>query len=188
MMKSAGWIALLLVIVVSIGGWTQCGCGEPKAPSCYLTFRSNETIEFSLVAPVDYFTCHGTTVSPSIIGWRVEAADGTVVRTVVYPDGPKSRLITMQWDLYDESGCLVPPGYYRVIAMTSDGDVSYPVMIQERCRPCCGCFCSWHALPVCSVPCPIPFGELYLSLAVGETRSCCGASLSLHFRFECSGP
>ena len=187
-MKSVGWIALLLVIAVSVGGWAQCGCGEPETLSCYLTFQSNETIEFSLIAPVDYFVCHGTTVSPSIIGWRVEAWDGTVVRSVVYPGQPKGRWISMEWDLYDEGGYLVPPGFYRIVVMTTDGDVSYPVRILERCRPCCGCFCWWSAPPVCGVPCRIPFGELYLSLAVGETRSCYGLSFSLTFRFECSTP
>lgn len=187
-MKSAGWIALLLVIAASVGGWAQCGCGEQETPICHLTFRSNETIEFSLVAPVDYFMCHGTTVSPSIIGWRVETWDGAIVRSVVYSGQPKGRWITMEWDLYDDSGYLVPPGFYRVVVMTTDSDVSYPVRILERCRPCCGCLCWWTAPVACDVPCPIPYGELYLSLAVGETRSCNGLSFSLTFRFECSTP
>jgi len=187
-MRSAGWIALCLVIAVSVGGWAQCGCGESTEPICYLTFQSNETIEFTLVAPVDYFVFHDTTVSPRIYGWRVEAWDGAVVRSVTYPDGPKSRMLAMEWDLYDESGYLVEPGYYWVIAETTDGDVSYPVRILERCRPCWGCFCWWTAPVVCDEPCPIPCGELYLSLAVGETRSCFGLSFRLHFRFECTDP
>jgi hypothetical protein len=187
-MKSAGWMALLLVIAASVGGWAQCGCGDPETPICYLTFPSNETIEFSLVAPVDYFVCQETTVSPGILGWRVHAWDGTVVRSVVYPGEPKGRWMSMVWDLYDDSGYLVPPGYYRIVVLTTDGDVSYPVRILERCRPCCGCFCWWAAPPACDVPCRIPYGELYLSLGVGETRSCYGLSFSLTFRFECAEP
>lgn len=185
-MKSAGWVTLLLVIVVSMGAWAQCGCGVPEEANCYLSFKSNETIEFSLIAPIDYFMFHGTTVSPSIFGWRVEASDGTVVRTVVYSGEPRSRLITMEWDLYDESGYLVPPGSYQIIVMTTDGDVSYPVRIVEACRSCCGCFCWCCAQPITA--CCIPYGELYLSLGVGETRSCCGLSFSLTFHFECSEP
>ena len=187
-MKSAGWIALFLVIAGSIGGWAQCGCGEPQAPFCYATFQSNETIQFTLIAPVDYFVCHNTTVSPGIWGWRVETLDGTIVRTVVYPDGPKSRLHVMEWDLYDGGGYLVDPGYYNVIVMSTDGDVSYPVRILERCRPCCGCLCWWTAPVVCDVPYRIPYGELYLELAVGETRPCFGLSIRIEFHFECCEP
>ena len=185
-MKSVGWTTLLLVIVMSIVAWAQCGCGVPDEADCYLSFKSNETIEFSLIAPLDYFMFHGTTVSPSIFGWRVEASDGTVVRTVVYPGEPRSRLITMEWDLYDESGYLVPPGSYRIIVMTTDGDVSYPVRIVEACRPCCGCFCCCCPWPITA--CCIPYGELYLSLGVGEVRSCGGISFSLTFHFECTEP
>jgi hypothetical protein len=188
LMKSAGWIALCLVVAVSVGGWAQCGCGESEEPLCYATFQSNETIEFTLIAPVDYFVCHNTTASPGIWGWRVEASDGTVVRTVTYSDGPKSRLLVMEWDLYDDSGYLVDPGCYNVIVMSTDGDVSYPVRILERCRPCCGCFCWWYEPVVCDVPCRIPYGQLYLSLAVGETRPCFGLSIRFEFRFECSAP
>jgi len=157
-------------------------------PGCYMTFQSNETIEFTLIAPVDYFVCHNTTVSPGIWGWRVEALDGAVVRTVLFEDGPMSRRIPMEWDLYDDSGYLIDPGYYTIVVMSTDGDVSYPVRILERCRPCCGCWC-WRTAPVvCDVPCLIPYGELYLSLAVGETRSCFGLSFSLHFYIQCPGP
>jgi len=187
-MKSAGWIALCLVIAVSVGGWAQCGCWESEEPLCYMTFQSNETIEFKLVAPVDYFICHNTTVSPGIWGWRVETLDGTVVRTVTYSDGPKSRLLVMEWDLYDDAGYLVDPGYYRIVVASTDGDVSYPVRILERCRPCCGCFCWWYEPVVCHVPCCVPYGGLYLSLAVGETRPCFGLTIRFEFRFECSDP
>jgi len=187
-MRSVVGLALLSVVMVSVGASAQCGCGVPEAPNCYMTFQSNETIEFTLIAPVDYFTVHCTTVSPSIWGWRVEAADGTIVRTVLFEDGPISRRIPMEWDLYDDAGYLVDPGFYTIILMSTDGEVTYPVRILERCRPCCGCWCWWTAPLACDVPCCIPFGELYLSLAVGETRSCFGLSFSLHFRFECTGP
>jgi hypothetical protein len=187
-MRSAGWAALLLVVSVSLAGWAQCGCGIQDGPSCYRTFRTNETIEISVIAPIDYFMCRGTTVSPSIFGWRVEAWDGTIVRSVVHSDQPKGRWMTMEWDLNDGSGNLVPSGFYRIIVMTTDGDVSYPVRILERCRPCIDCFC-WSTAPMgCSGPCPIPFGELYLSLAVGEMRACSGLLIRVHveFEFECA--
>ena len=187
-MKCAGWLGLCLVVAVSVGGWAQCDCGEPGAPLCSMTFQSNETIAFKLVAPVDYFVCHDTTVSPGIWGWRVEAWDGTVVRAVTYPDGPESRLLVMEWDLYDDAAYLVDPGWYRIVVMTTDGDVSYPVRILERCRPCYGCFCWWYEPVVCDVPCCVPYGELYLSLAIGETRPCFGLSIRLELRYEFSSP
>ncbi len=186
-MKSAGWIALCLVVAVSVGGWAQCDCGEPQAPLCYTTFQSNQTIAFKLIAPVDYFVCHNTNVSPGIWGWRVETLDGTVVRTVTYPDGPKSRLLVMEWDLYDAAGFLVNPGYYNIVVMSTDGDVSYPVRIHDRCHAFCSCAC-WCGPVVCDVPCPIPYGELYLSLAVGRTRLCGALVISLEFQIECCSP
>lgn len=186
-MKSAGGIALLLVLAVSIVGWAQCDCGVQEGPTCYLAFKSNETIVFSLVAPVDYFMCQGTTVSPSIFGWRVEAADGTVVRLVVYPGEPRGRMTAMEWDLYDESGHLVPPGFYRIVVMTTDGDVFYPVRIVEACRSYCGCCCWWPTSFARDVPCRIQYGELYLSLRVGETRPGC-VSISVTIHFEHSSP
>ena len=189
-MKAVGWITLLLVAAVSVGGWAQCDCGEPEAPFYCATFRSNETIQFRLVAPIDYFMCHNTTVSPGIWGWRVETVDGTIVRTVTYSNGPRSRLLAMEWDLYDDAGYLVDPGYYNLVVMSTDGDVSYPVRILERCRPCCGCCCCCWSAPACAVPCRIPFGEMYLTLAVGEARSWFGLSVRLEFQFqfECSIP
>ncbi len=184
-MKRGSWIVFLIVAFVSLGVWAQCDCGVQDEPSCYLAFKTTETIEFSLIAPIDYFTVHQTTVSPSIFGWRVEAWDGTLVRTVIYPGEPKGRWLTMEWDLYDDDGYLVPPGYYRIIVMSTDGDVSYPVRIVEACHAFCGCFCGCYAPLACDVPCCVPFGELYLSLSVGETRPCSGLSIHLTFTFEC---
>ena len=187
-MKSIGWIALVLVIATSLGGWAQCDCGVLEASTCYLAFKSNETIAFSLVAPIDYFMCQETTISPGIFGWRAEAWDGTVVRSVVYPGEPRGRLMAMEWDLYDESGYLVLPGSYRIVVVTTDGDVSYPVRIVGTCRSCCGCF-YWQPAPSArDVPCRIPYGQLYLSLGVGETRSHVGLRIRLSLTFECSVP
>ena len=186
-MKCTGWVVLLLVIVMSMGASAQYGYRGPDEPECYLSFKSNETIEFSLVAPLDYFMFHGTTVSPSIFGWRVEAWDGTIVRTVVYPGEPRSRLITMEWDLTNDAGYLVPPGFYQIVVMTTDGEVAYPVGIVEHCRSCFSCCCCWCCAQP-STACCIPFGELYLALGVGETRPCGGLSFSLTFHVECSEP
>ena len=187
-MKTAGWLGLLLVAVISLGGWAQCGCGDQVEPDCYQTFKSNQTIEFSLIAPIDYFTNHQTTIAPGILGWHVRAWNGGVVRTVLFPGQPKGHWITMEWDLYDEGGQIVPAGFYEIVVMTTDGDVVYPVRVVESCRACCGCFCWWTTPATCDAPCPIPCGELYLSLDVGETRSCSGLSFSLIFNFECAEP
>ena len=188
-MKSAGWITLLLVIVVSVGAWAQCGCGVPEEPNCYLSFKSNETIEFSLIAPIDWFEANGKTQSPRIFGWRVEELDGTVVRTSIYPGEPRSRLTIMEWDLHDDAGYLVPPGYYQIIVMTTETDVSYPVRVVESCRSWSGCFCGCYVpATCCDSPCCIPFGELYLTLDVGETRPCGGLTINLTFTFECEEP
>ena len=188
-MKSAGWIALLLVIAVSMVGWAQCGsCGVQQEPGCYQAFKTTETIEFSLIAPIDYFVLHQATVSPGIFGWRVEASDGTVVRTVIYPGEPKGAWITMEWDLYDYAGYLVPPGSYQIIVMTTDSDVAYPVRIVGACGSCGGCYGGWYVQSTRDNPCCIPFGELYLQLRVGETRSCGGLSISLTVHIESSGP
>ncbi len=191
MKKAAGVLVAVLAVSISLMGWAQCGCDTGEAPECYLAFRTTETIEFTLQAPIDYFIMHGTSVSPSIFGWRVEAWDGTLVRTVVYPGDPKGRWLTMAWDLYDDQGYLVPPGFYHIIVMTTDGDVSYPVKIVDPCSAycdycnygncCCGC-----AMPLmCDVPCCVPFGELYLTLNVGEERSCSGLHISLTITIEC---
>ncbi len=184
MKRSAGW-ALLGVLALSVMAAAQCDCVEGETPTCFLTFRPNETIAFELIAPIDYFVCHGTSVSPSIWGWQVEAADGSVVRSVTYSNGPVGRWIDMAWDLYDDSGELVPPGYYTIVVMTTDGDVSYPVQVQGRCRPWCTCYCGCAVRSVCDVPCRIPFGELYLALSVGETRPRSGLSFSIQLHVEC---
>jgi len=184
-MRSIGSIALLFVVVFSVVGAAQCGCGVPEPANCYLAFKTTETIAFKLIAPVDYFEMHGTTVSPRIFGWRAETWDGNVVRTVMFPGEPRSRLEIMEWDLYGEDGVIVAPGEYRIVVMSTDGEVSYPVRIVEVCRTCCGCFCGYAAL-ACDVPCCIPFGELYLDLWVGETRRCSGLTINLHFVFECA--
>jgi len=184
-MKSIGCVALLLVIAMSLGAWAQCWCETQEEPGCYLSFKTTETIEFSLEAPIDYFMTHQTTESPSIFGWRVETWDGTIVRTVVYPGEPRGRWITMEWDLYNDDGHLVPPGYYQIIVMSTDSDVAYPIRIVEACHSFCGCFCGCYAPMACDNPCCIPFGELYLTLGVGETRPCSGLTFSMTITIEC---
>jgi hypothetical protein len=178
-------LAAVLIVSVSLVGWAQCGCNTGEAPDCYLAFRTTQTIQFALQAPVDYFIMHGTSVSPSIFGWRVEAWDGSLVRTVIYPGDPKGRWLTMEWDLYDDQGYLVSPGFYSIIVMTTDGDVAYPVKIVNPCVSFCDCFCGCYAPMMCDVPCCIPFGELYLTLDVGEERPCSGLNVSLTITIEC---
>jgi len=183
-MKAVGWIALLLVVAVSVVGWAQCGCEPPEGPTCYRTFRTNETIEIKLIAPVDYFIVRGDSVSPKIFGWWVEAWDGTIVRTATFKNGPVARWNLMEWDMRDSDGDIVPSGFYRIVVETTDGLVLYPVKILERCRPCTDCFC-WSLAPInCYGPCSIPFGSLYLSLEVGETRACTGLLIRGHVEFE----
>jgi hypothetical protein len=151
-----------------------------------LKFKTNETIEFSVIAPVDYFGHYQTTVSPQVFGWRVEDANGNIVRLEVFSGEPRSRLTVMEWDLYSDDGHIVEPGFYQIIAMTTASDVRYQVFIEEACRSFSACSCNYYAPLVCDSPCRPPYGELYLSLDVGETRPCNGLSFSLTITFECT--
>jgi len=185
-MKAAGWIALVLVVAGSLGASAQCNCGAAVDPNCFLKFKTNETIEFSVIAPVDYFMHYQTTVSPQIFGWRVEDTEGNVVRMEILPGGARSRLTIMEWDLYNTNGCIVDPGFYQIIVMTTASDVSYQVFVEEACHSFCACACGCYTPPVCcSSSCCPPFGELYLSLDVGEVRPCNGLTFSITIRFEC---
>lgn len=185
-MKAAGWIALVLVVASAVGGWAQCDCGATVDPNCFLKFKTNETIAFSVIAPVDYFSHYQTTVSPQVFGWRVEDASGNVVRMEIFAGEPRSRMTVIEWDLTGDDGYVVEPGFYQLIAMTTVSDVSYKVYIEEACRSFCACSCGCYTAPVCDIPCRAPFGELYLSLSVGETRPCSGLSFNLTFTFQCS--
>jgi len=187
-MKSIGAIALLLVVTASLVGAAQCGCGQPEPANCYLVFKTTETIVFTLEAPIDYFMVHQTSTSPRIFGWRVETSDGTVVRTVIYPGEPRGRWLAMEWDLVADDGYIVAPGDYNIIVMTTVSDVSYPVRIVDACRPLFGCCNVCYAPVSCDIPCCIPYGELYLTLGVGEVRPCSGLSFSLTITIECSSP
>jgi len=190
-MKRAGVLVTicLWIGVVGLGGWSQCcDCGRAEVPSCYESFGTNEVIGISLIVPVDYFVCHNTTESPRILGWRVETWDGMVVRAEFFPDGPYSRLHTIEWDLSDSTGGRVAPGYYRIVVETTDaGDIAHPVQIVERCRPCYGCFC-WPTCSVCcTTRCRVPYGEPYLSLFVADTQAC-GLTISVHVELDCPCP
>jgi len=185
-MKSIGWVAVLLFAVVSVGAWAQCGCETPVDPDCYRSFRMNETIEFSLMAPIDYFMVHQTNESPGLLGWRVEDMDGMIVRSEIFSGEPRGRWMSMEWELDDYSGCRVDPGQYRIIVMSTAGDVPYIVRLIGPCdRGCNCCFCGILLSSTCDSPCRIPYGELYLSLREGRRLSTSSLSFSLSFQVQC---
>ena len=183
-MRSVGILALFLILSTSLIATSQCGCGIDVDPDCYLVFKTNETIEFSLVVPMDWFQVNGYTQNPRIFGWRIETKEGNVVRTVVFDGEPRNRLEVMEWDLANEDGQIVAPGYYNVIVMTTDSDVVYPVRIVDACRSFCACLCDCYTPLICDIPCCPPYGQLYLDLRVGEVRSCNGLSFSFTITIE----
>ena len=115
----------------------------------------------------------------------MEDAEGTLVRMEIFPGEPRSRLTVMEWDLTNTDGYIVAPGFYQIIVMTTASDVSYQVFVEEACRSFSPCACNNYAPLVCDSPCRPPFGELYLSLSVGETRSCTGLSFSITITVHC---
>lgn len=171
-MHRVGWMTALLLVGIGLSAWGDCGCTPAGSPVCYTLFRVNQTIEFTLTVPVDYFVAHATEETPFITGWRVETLDGVLVRRMTF-DFPHGLLTVMEWTLEDDGGVRVNDGFYRVIVeTTSAGEISNTVQL----IPCCGACAYSCRSPVCRPAC----GEAYLILRVGESRSCCcGCGLSL---------
>jgi len=191
------WCALVLVCVVGVLVWADAGCGCPPAeqPQCYETFRSNEIIAFSLTLPVDYFWCHGVTETPLITGWRVEAQDGAIVRDEPL-SWPTGSWATFAWDLTNDVGELVGPGFYRVVVYT---DLTAPISADVLIEPCRSCSAYWSCWPCCPTlcclcscqpltRCRVPMGEPYLELRNGGERSCCGLTVHLYGAFGITCP
>jgi hypothetical protein len=181
-MRRAGWVVLLLVGLASFvaAAQTDCGCVDASAPTCYTTFRSNEIIDFQLIVPLDFYWMHNTTETPLITAWRVETLEGVLVKYVPQSE-PKGHWATFSWDLTDDYGCLVDPGFYRIIVSSPlTGDVFADVEIIScccwSCWGCCPspCYCPWinPCIPAC--------GQAYLKLANGGTRNCCTFHLTIY--------
>jgi len=188
-MKRGIAAGLMLASLLAVGAWAQCDCGVEAQPLCYESFWTNEVIGISLVVPGEFVWVYNTTTPPRILGWRVETWEGMVVRAEFFEDGPYPLWQDLEWDLTDWQGMIVAPGFYRVVVETTNaGDVSTPVQIVERCRPCCGCYC-WSAFPrKCSRVCPREYGQPFLDLEATETRACSGLTFSLHITIECAEP
>lgn len=174
-MRRVGW---LLALSLLIGGLSttaaDCGCSQGVEPPCYVTFRSNESILFSAVFPLDYFLLNATSETPFALGWMVTASDGAVVRNVAFDD-VVGWMTEFVWDLRDADGRDVAPGFYRISVLTTAGPVSADVRIVSCCTPCVQCW-SCCLCSICPPPgglCPCLRGEPYLVLGVASTRSCC---------------
>jgi hypothetical protein len=167
-------MAVLLVGALAGAVVAQCDCeAQPVVgdAECYAGFYATNPIEFKLVVPGDYFFACPACPVPAIAGWRVEAADGTVVHEVTFAE-PKGHYYVMTWNQKDTWGNPVPTGFYRLVIVTDGaGEVDHYVNIQER--PCvawpCWCGC-WGCCPTLeSVPCCVPFGMIYLEITNNPT-------------------
>jgi len=182
-MRRVLWLLVLAVLCIGLQASADCGCSGGAEPSCYVTFRTNELIGFSTVFPLEYFTLHSITETPFVLGWAVTAPDGTVVRSITFPDlvGWSQPFV---WDLTDSDGHGVAPGFYRITVATTAGPISTDVRLVACCSPCLSCWscCLCSTCPREGGRCPTPCGDPYLVLSVDSTRSCCGG-----FSFEISG-
>ncbi len=185
-MRRVGWLlGLAMLFGVVLASAADCGCSQGVEPPCYVTFRSNELIEFSAVFPLDYFIAHSTSETPFALGWMVTAADGSVVRSVEFDD-VVGWMTDFIWDLRDEEGRDVAPGFYRIAVLTTAGPVAADVRIVSCCTPCVACW-SCCVCSICPAPgglCPCLRGEPYLVLDVSSTRSCCLFTFGLYIEGE----
>jgi hypothetical protein len=187
-MRRVSWLLAVLLLGLSLTVWADCGCSSGTEPSCYATFRSNESIAFSLTVPIDYFLNSGTSETPLIIGWRVETQDGTVVRLVTF-DEFKGHWNTFLWDLTDDNGQVVGEGFYRIVVMTtSAGETAADVKVISCCTPCLSCVscCPCATCVDGRIPrCPTECGQPYLVLSEGDqTRNCCAFTVQIYGSIE----
>lgn len=190
MMRRVGWAVVVLLGLVALTASAEpgCGCATASTPECYTTFRSNEIVEFSLTVPIDYFWKYDTGETPLITGWWVETPDGIVVKNVTFSE-PKGHWESFTWDLSTDSGGYAEPGFYRIVlTTTSTAPVSADVeLVSCCCWPCWGC-CPTPCICRPMSCCGPPYGEPYLVLSSGGTRSCCLFSVSIYGGFEQPAP
>jgi len=189
-MKRAG---LIVLVLLGLWGWavwanTGCGCGAETEPTCYETYKSNEIVEFSLVVPVEYFWVQDVSITPLITAWWIETLEGVIVKYVPFGE-PKGHWASFAWDLSLESGGYAQPGFYRIVVMTTYGEmVSANIEIVSCCcTPCWGC-CPSRCICRPAISCRPTCGELYLKLTSGGTRNCCAFSVTIYGGVEVSSP
>jgi hypothetical protein len=174
-MRRVAWGLAFIVLGSAFSVLADCGCAQGAEPECYVTFRTNELVSFSAVFPLEFFTAHSTTETPFILGWGIEAAGGILIRSVSFSD-VAGWWQDFVWDLADDSGNEVEPGFYRVLVLTTAGVVSADIRLVSCCTPCLAC---WSCCLCTTCPraghgsCPAPCGEAYLELDVAATKSCC---------------
>jgi hypothetical protein len=188
-MRRVAWLLVLLIVGGGFSVLADCGCSQGVEPECYVTFRANELIAFSTIFPVDFFTQHAVTETPFVLGWLVESADGSAVRTATFDDvvgWPR----TFVWDLADDEGHDVGPGFYRIHVSTTAGVVSAAVRLIACCNPCLSCWscCVCTTCPAAGGRCPTPCGEPYLVLSVDSTKACCAATFGVWTEWVPEGP
>jgi hypothetical protein len=178
------WVSLFLVLTTGLTAAADCGCAQGAEPPCYVTFRSNEAIGFSTVFPVEYFVMNATTETPFVLGWMITAADGAVVRGATFDD-VVGWLTGFEWDLRDEAGREVAPGFYQIAVLTTAGPVVADVRIVSCCNPCVSCWscCVCTSCPGAGGRCPTVCGAPYLALSVAATKSCCGFGVTFHWEW-----
>lgn len=181
-MSRVGWVVVVLLFTMGVGALADCGCQPGLTPECYATFRTNELVAFSLTVPVEYFMVNNTSQTPMITGWRVEDENGAVVRSVAYAE-PAGHWKTFFWDLTDDNGFDVEPGFYRIfVATTSAGEAAVSVRLISCCTPCvcCSICCSTSICVDGRIRrCPTEFGDPYIVLSAGGTKRCCGLTVQL---------
>jgi hypothetical protein len=187
-MRRVGWLLALVIVGWGLSALADCGCAQGLEPSCYVTFRTNELIKFSTVFPIEFFATHSTTETPFLLGWLVETADGILIHSTAFDDvvGWGQDFV---WDLTDDAGHDVVPGFYRISVLTTVGVVSADVRLVSCCTPCVTCWscCLCSACPNGGAGrCPTACGEPYLALDIDSTKSCCG--VSFQFQWEWTTP
>ncbi len=165
-------VAVLTVAMGSLGyGFSGACCPEPEEPCCYTAFWTGETVYFKLVTPFGFLCCPSDEL---VVGWRIEALDGTVIYQYSYPS-PVSPNTEIQWNQVDMAGQQVPAGFYNIVVTTTKAEYKAAIKIVEK-SPCC-----WTILR--SKPCGISFCKPYIK--VYRRPSCCAPKPSCCLPFPC---